>query len=385
MTMKKIIGAICVLLTCGLLVAGLWPFNAFPRNDVSWLRNRNGLRFGSDGSVFSIQRFELPRSNQESFCSLEILLGPAHGYVKTAVTILAFYNPDNALQFRLMQDRGDFVVTGNYRDQQEHLKTAEVRIELAIRQGQQALFTITSGPKGTEVYRNGVFVDSSSRFALSCKNFSGQLVVGTSPVDYDTWQGELLGLAIYEQRLTPELISRHYETWIQNPRLEGFQSNRLFALYCFGERSGRIIRNSAGSEPNLYIPETFKILHKKILTPPWKEFSFDLGYLLDIIINVGGFVPFGLFVCAYLMWDRPWIRAASLTILLGGIISLMIEILQGFIPSRTSGITDIITNTLGTGLGVLLWRWKFVQALTTKLRGAIRLGATERSDNTTAT
>jgi len=383
--MRKMIGAICVTILCGLLAAGLWPFNPFPRNDVNWLRDGDGLRFGPHGTIFSTHRFELPRSDQASFCTLEILLEPARGYVKNSVTILAFHNPDNPLQFGVMQDRDELVVIGDYRDQQNHLRTAELRIALTIGQGEQSLLTITSGPKGTAAYRNGAFVDSSSGFGLSCKNFSGQLVIGNSPIAYEPWQGKLHGIAIYNQELSPELILRHYETWTQNPRLGGIQNNCLLARYSFGERSGRIIHNSIGSEPDLYIPETFEILYKRILAPPWKEFSPDLSYVWDVLINVGGFIPFGFFLYAYLTWDRQWNRAAVVTILLGAMISVAIEILQGFIPSRMSGVTDIMTNTLGTGIGVMFWRWQSVQVLTTRLRGPFQLLTTERSDRTTGT
>jgi VanZ family protein len=66
-------------------------------------------------------------------------------------------------------------------------------------------------------------------------------------------------------------------------------------------------------------------------------------------------------------------------------ISVAIEILQGFIPSRMSGVTDIMTNTLGTGIGVMFWRWQSVQVLTTRLRGPFQLLTTEGSDRTTGT
>ena len=383
--MRKIIGAICLTVLCGLLVAGLWPFDPFPRNDVSWLREGSGLRFGPHGTIFSTHRFELPRSDQKSFCTLEILLEPARGYVKKSVTILAFHSPDNPLQFGLMQDRDELVVIGDYRDERNQLRTGELRIALLGGQREQALFSISSGPKGTTAYRNGVFVDSSSGFGLSCKNFSGQLVIGNSPMAYEPWQGKVLGLAIYNHELSPEVILQHYETWSQNSRLANVQNNYLLALYTFDERSGRIIHNSNGSEPNLYIPETFEIPRKRILAPPWKEFSPDLSYLWDILINVGGFIPFGFFFYAYLTWDRKWNRAAVVTILLGGMISVSIEILQGFIPSRMSGVTDIITNTLGTSIGVTFWRWQWVQILTARLRGSVQLVGTGGADRTTGT
>src|SRR5437016_10093808 len=51
--MKKILGAVSLLVLCGMLIAGLWPFNFFPRNDVAWLKNSNGLQFGDRARVYS--------------------------------------------------------------------------------------------------------------------------------------------------------------------------------------------------------------------------------------------------------------------------------------------------------------------------------------------
>jgi hypothetical protein len=334
---------------------------------VSWLAEQDGLRFGENAVIVSSGLFDTPDSSKKSFCSFEILLQPARGYLNSSGTILAFYTPDNPLQFRLMQYLEGLFVRRDFRDERNRLQTAEIEIEHAFRSGEKVLFTLTLGPAGTSAYMNGVLMDGFPHFGLTCKNFSGQLVVGNSPSTYSPWQGELLGLAIYNEKLTSEQVMRHEAMWTQKRSLEDLTDDGVVAAYSFGERFGKIIHSRVGTSPNLYIPETFRILHKKFLAPPWEEFSLDLSYVVNISINIGGFIPFGFFFCAYLTEKRQCNRAAITAIVLGAIISVTIEILQGFIPSRSSGATDIITNTFGTSLGVVLWRWPPVQLLVSKL------------------
>ena len=53
--------------------------------------------------------------------------------------------------------------------------------------------------------------------------------------------------------------------------------------------------------------------------------------------------------------------------ILGGMVSLTIEILQVYLPTRGSDTTDVITNVLGTCVGVILYRGKIAQALFEKV------------------
>ena len=71
-------------------------------------------------------------------------------------------------------------------------------------------------------------------------------------------------------------------------------------------------------------------------------------------MNIAGFVPLGLILCAYLAWTRNRWKAILISTLACGILSFTIELLQYYIPGRFSGMTDIITNTLGAALGAVL-------------------------------
>jgi len=85
-----------------------------------------------------------------------------------------------------------------------------------------------------------------------------------------------------------------------------------------------------------------------------KEFKADWKYVIDVLTNIGGFVPLGFIVCAYLAPTRSRWKAILITTVTCGILSFVIEVLQYYIPRRASGTTDIITNTLGAALGAML-------------------------------
>ena len=71
-----------------------------------------------------------------------------------------------------------------------------------------------------------------------------------------------------------------------------------------------------------------------------------------VLKNIVGFIPFCFCFYAYLVAILPVKRATLVTIALGTAVSLTIEILQAFLPTRDSGTTDLITNTLAAWVGV---------------------------------
>ena len=97
------------------------------------------------------------------------------------------------------------------------------------------------------------------------------------------------------------------------------------------------------------------VLDQVFLERPWTEFSRSTGFFSAVLKNIVGFIPLGFCFYAYLSAARYIKRPALATVISGTLVSFTIEILQAYLPTRESGMTDLITNTFGTYIGVLLY------------------------------
>jgi len=226
--------------------------------------------------------------------------------------------------------------------------------------------TISSGRNGTTIYINGQAKEYIPTFTIRREEISAQIVLGTSPVTYHTWSGELLGLAIYAKDLAPQNAFEHFQAWSdsrKSPDLTG-----ALARYSFTEGTGHLVRNDMSGGPNLEIPAGFSIPYKDFLTSPVREFRLDWKYATEILVNVAGFIPLGIILSAFLLWNRSRLAAFLMATVSAAFLSFVIEVLQYYIPRRGSGITDIITNSLGAALGALLTQIGFCRRMIERLK-----------------
>jgi VanZ family protein len=349
MIRARIPGLVCLLLLCVILALGLWPFHR-PKNEVAWLGDDNGLHFGGYGTIWSSGTFQMAGSQDEASCSLEIWLQP--GLTSDSNTFLAFSTPENPLQFSLHQYLSNLILERDNRGDRH--RAGVIGIEGIFNQTKSVFITITSGTHETAIYVDGALARAFPGFRLG-KDFTGQLVIGTSPVATDGWPGQLRGLAVYHQELTAEQVLKHYETWTTQGVPEVLGNESIAALYLLNERAGSVVNNAVHPGINLYIPKRFSLLHQVFLKPFWREYEPGWGYWIDILLNVVAFIPLGFFFCSYWSSVRPIIRPALAATVLGLAVSLTIEILQAYLPTRSSGTTDLFTNSLGTFLGVKLY------------------------------
>jgi hypothetical protein len=359
MMTRSILGIICLLVLCGILLAGLWPFHA-PANEVSWLNHSNGLSFGKHGSIVSAGVLKSDTLQADGSCSLEIWLEPTR--VESKGTVLGFYQPESGLvQFAMRQYQSGLVFERPTKDKLQYGKqgAAAVYVDKIFSHQGPVLVTITSSRSGTAVYANGTLLRNFADFGLSRHDLTGRLVVGNSPIVANAWSGKIKGLAIYDRELTFGEVSHRLMYWVKSEPPDLARTGRPAALYLFDEGKGNVVHNRVNSETDLVIPEHFFVLHEPFLERPWVEFRPGWRYWKNIAVNIVGFVPLGFFFSAYFSSFRKIKGAGGKTIALGFATSLTIEVLQAFLPTRDSGMTDLITNTLGTAIGVIAFRYNW--------------------------
>lgn len=360
---SKLLGPVCVLIVAGMLVAGLWPFHS-PRNQVTWSSGGNGLHFGRHGMALSSGTFEAAGAPEDGRCSLELWLEPE--LTAASGAILVFDSQGSSRQFSLRQYVSGIGLQVDAPDGSHRTRTRWFYIANVFRRGRPVFITVTSIGAQASVYINGTLSDVAPDFPL-CPNLNGELLIANSPVVDNSWSGTLRGLALYRQELTPAQAYRHFTEWTAKGKPDVSEDDRNTALYLFDERAGHIVHDHASSRTDLFIPDPYRVVDKAFLYPFWKEFHPTWSYWDDVLVNVGGFVPFGFVLCAYLSLTRRFKRPALFTVLLGLALSLTIEVLQAFLPTRGSGTTDLITNTFGTSCGVWLYQLRFWRVLIPRL------------------
>jgi hypothetical protein len=350
---RKPLIVLCVIAALMLMYATLWPFNPYPANGVTWLPGANGVRFQHSGVIYSDGPLK-PAATQPAgdACAIEIYLRPGvrKGDVGNFLTFSSDDNPD-AVFLRQWQDV--LLVDRSRPLHGSGPRFTEFDVDHALRADRTVLVTISSGQQGTAVYIDGKLAGGAGHFRIPRSELYRQIVLGNSPADFQVWHGELYGLAVYDDEISPSDAAAHFAAWTAGSS-NAIDASHVIARYDFRERGGNVIHSEIASAPPLIIPAHFSISRKPLLDSPIDEFEWTASWRKDVIENILGFMPFGFVLCGLFALSRPRGQAILMATLVGGLLSLTVESLQYYIPRRDSSLTDVLTNTTGSLLGALI-------------------------------
>ena len=357
---KTALGIMCLLITLGILIAGLWPFDFDPLNKVEWLQDMNGIRFYGQGIIkYSEPGDFLKPISDSGAISIEFRIRPEQDNSKYIASIFTLLDSRGEATVLCGQWKSHLILRSFNEDKNGRSRYYEWGLDNVLQRNEVRLLTITSGPRGTDLYLDGVRKHFYSRNLLltDMRRYPGNLILGNTPTGESYWTGSFFGMAIYDRTLNSGEVLDHFHGW-QN-RGQPITSGEIgpIVLYLFDEHGGRQIWNHSGDRRHLLMPATFQPLRRTILGTPEKDQWFSRGNLMDVVFNVLGFVPFGFILAAWLRFTNNISAPIAywIAILLGFCLSLAIELTQAYLPMRDSSLLDVISNTLGTVAGVLLF------------------------------
>jgi VanZ family protein len=348
---RTVVGVICLGVLGITLTAGLWPFHV-PTNQVAWLKGGSGLQFGRQGSMVTAGAIRTGEPANAS-ATLELWLEAAND--TSTKTIFSFYGSAHPGEpFSLHQKGGALGIRQNNTDDQGISRTALFYVDGVFEPRRPVFVTVALADRRTSVYLNGVLAKEVT-LSRTWNDLTGRVVVANSPTSDDSWSGKILGLVMYPRELTSAQIAADYASWKANRRPLAAAASSATSIYLFDEGHGTLAHNEVNPATDLIIPNRYFLLHPAFLLAPWREYHPTRSYWKDVALNIAGFVPLGLCVCAYLSELQIVRRPGAATVILGFLTSLTIELLQALLPTRSSGTTDLITNTLGTAIGVMAY------------------------------
>jgi hypothetical protein len=369
-SLKCLVG-LSVAILFGVLIFGLMPNGFFFSNGVNWIPDRPGLRFSKNGIAYTNSFIGLIEENISKPCSfsVEIALKPASYDKKGFNFILALYNrkDNNQLlmgQYLLMGEYRSKILLMNGNDYDYKKRTRRIVLNAASPSSTTRFITITSGKKGTEVYLNGQLVRTKKDLTLKIPNNSkARLLIGNSANSRHSWQGDVYGVAFYGYTLNAQEVKLHFNKWFQEQNFSFAKKDKPFVLFFFDEKEGEKAFDHAAGKNHLEIPWKMKKLEREFLSMTLSIWNFSRSSIKDIFLNLVGFIPFGFVLSATLIKIGGTFEKNDvlITVVLCFTVSLMIEIVQAWIPLRYSRMLDLILNTLGALIGAIMYRFFMVR------------------------
>ncbi len=335
-----------VLYLSAIMFATLWPFNFGQINSAS-LSPEDGLKLSPPSTVYSARPAEKLTDIHQFTISLDLTSNMArtNGYAR----ILSYSLDTNRMNFILGQwEEGLVFLLKN----SSRAKPIHFEVEGVLRTGEGKTVTVVFDGDKLLLFHNGKLRGQRRTGTLNFSNWdkSYPLAIGSEANGKFPWEGKIRSIAIFDRALSQDEIQSF--SGPEKLRLESMDPPLIF--YDFTRSQVQSIKDHGKGIPaDLAIPKRFTPYKPTILeTTNLKNLWADKR---DILSNILLFLPLGFFLAGYLNFRgyNPH-SAILLAIGLGFALSLGVELLQSFLPTRESDLADVISNTLGAGVGSAL-------------------------------
>lgn len=356
-------------LTAAVLLAilffGLRPKGMRFENAVRLIPVKGAIAFEKNGIAFvdDVSSVRQAQPTDELTIEMAVLAGDNNG--RGFRSLLMMHDGNDRRQLFVGQWESSIIVM-NGNDYDHTRRLPRLSVKNAFSTDKVTFLTITASANGTYLYIDGRLAGADKNWQLTIPAQGKQLrlILGNSVTGKGSWTGEVYGLAVYGSTLPPETVKKHHDKWMQDASFTPDGKNDLRMLYTFKAQSGDWVPDRSGENQPLHIPTHPTVLKKTFLSAPWHQFKLNRSFLVDTILNVIGFIPIGAVLYGWLRQTRLFAPRTKVwaTLMICSIISLGIEILQAWIPTRSSSLMDWSMNTLGAWLGV----WLFARVIHSK-------------------
>jgi exosortase len=328
-----------------LFFVGLMPFNFLQKNEAK-LSEVSGLHITAPSIAYT----EVPPEKLSALKQFTVLMNLSSylsewtGYMK----ILTYSKDANKMNFMISQWDDSLVFRLNADGKP---KTIHFESEGFFKKNKTVALAIVYDGKALSSYRNGLKIKELQTGPLTFNNWNKEypLIIGAEATGKYCWDGYIYSVSIFDRALSHDEIQKQVIDFNKKPPLikYSFKENKNGTVYDLG----------SGRPANLSIPHYFRPYKRDII-------DFDLTWLyeyrryyMDIWIDIIGFMPLGFLLAAYFTKKRTsYLLIMLKSLLIGAGISFTIELLQSFLPSRSSSLTDILTNSLGALIGAVVFK-----------------------------
>ncbi len=351
---RLVLLAVVVLVT---LFAGLNPKAYNFHNNVKWASEGNGIEFGIYGTACTqpfISRELAGQFTREGF-TLELALNGLENHQAEFAFIIQFYAGDGQTQL-VLGKWSDQLIMMNGDDYSHRRRTPRITFKLPQPVAGDHLLTVSSGPGGTRFYFDGRLIDEKPDLVLQIPGSpqTGRLVLGNSAYGINPWKGIVRGGAFSSGLVDGENVMERYESWKSAASFPITGVANVVALYDFSEKTGGMARDHSARRNDLHFRDSNVIVEKQFFETPFQQVEFNRSFVSDVVVNLFGFLPFGLALSFALhgfgiggMRNVGGVTVAAATFSFG------IEFVQAWMPSRNSSGLDLALNVVGGFLGAL--------------------------------